>query len=388
MSAHSLEGRHPCRPYLPFDAPRKKLTAAVSRRYSVRLWLMLFSLLCFAARAQTLTLTQYREKLSAIQTALEKSDLVAVQNAATELNGASVKSSGASFNSDSSMLAPLLKAKNATDAKTLGPRIKALLKALPAADSAIAPGTTSNDSAREQLERLRRDEAVSLPPQDGEISGDEIVNFSIFKSIRDAMIRFKNWLVDLGDRFLHWLRNLFPSAKSIPGLGGISTLVLKLVVVAFAVAAIVMTIYILRKNDALKPNAGGASTGAPKTSSKDADPSSRNAAQWEEYAAKLAAAGQHREAIRACYHALLAAQFRSGILHYRKGRTNWEYCYALPAHVSWRERFLDLTRFFEHEWYGRHQSAADDFAVYASATKQLLAQTRDRDKQHSDKKGA
>lgn len=398
MSALTWEGRLSSCPYSPREmpcvAPRTEIAAAAlserSRRAQVNTfsWMLLFCLSGFAVRAQTLALPQYREKLAAIQAALEKSDLAATQIAARELEGATIQSSGASFDSDSSILAPLLKAKNSGDAKTLEPRIKALLNALPVNDAAMPPTATTNAAGIEQLERLRHDEALSLPPKDGEISGDEIVNSSVFKAIRDAAIDFKNWLADLGERFLRWLRTLFPSEKSTAGPGGISNLVLKIAVVAFAAAAIVMTIYILRKNDALKSSSGGALSDVPKTSSKDADPTSRNAAQWEQYAAQLAAAGQHREAIRACYHAQLAALFRSGILNYRKGRTNWEYCYALPAHAAWRERFLDLTRYFEHEWYGRHQSAADDYAVYASATKQLLAETRGNDMRATDTKGA
>jgi hypothetical protein len=108
-----------------------------------------------------------------------------------------------------------------------------------------------------------------------------------------------------------------------------------------------------------------ASGPAPAASSRDADPLSREADDWERYARELAAAGRSREAIRAAYHAVLMTLFRAGLLHHQKGRTNWEYVGRLPPEAPARPGFMRLTRAFDREWYGRDQSSAETFAEYA-----------------------
>src|SRR5207244_5595400 len=100
-------------------------------------------------------------------------------------------------------------------------------------------------------------------------------------------------------------------------------------------------------------------TSDPVASRADEDPLSRAANEWERYAAQLAAAGRIREAIRAWYHAVLVTLYGAGILHFRKGRTNWEYISTITPTIPWRGDFVKLTRRFEHEWYGSANSSPD-----------------------------
>jgi len=100
-------------------------------------------------------------------------------------------------------------------------------------------------------------------------------------------------------------------------------------------------------------------TSEPLGSRRDEDPLSRGATEWERYAAQLAAAGRFREAIRAWYHAVLVTCYSTGVLHFRRSRTNWEYVSALAPSLDWRPEFIDLTRGFEREWYGADRSTPD-----------------------------
>ena len=120
-----------------------------------------------------------------------------------------------------------------------------------------------------------------------------------------------------------------------------------------------------------------ATASGPLSSPRDADPLSKSANEWELYAARLAEARNYREAVRAWYHAVLVTLYRGGALHYRQGRTNWEYYYSLPQRVTWRSQFLDVIQRFEIEWYGKSSSNADDLADYSRRAGALIAELRE-----------
>jgi len=105
---------------------------------------------------------------------------------------------------------------------------------------------------------------------------------------------------------------------------------------------------------------------------RDDDPATRTVSGWEERAAQLAAQGRHREAIRAWYHAVLARCAAAGVLHLRRGRTNWEYAFSLSPALPWRDRFEDLTRRFDLEWYGRKESSGEALAAFAEGAGGIL----------------
>jgi hypothetical protein len=188
-----------------------------------------------------------------------------------------------------------------------------------------------------------------------------ITQTDTWRMIKDFLSDCITYLKDALTRFFKWIESFFPKSSAAGWLA--TGNVVKVMIVIFALAAIALVAYILRKNKA-PPDQFNAATSLPAAS------------EWEEYAAKLTSAGRYREAIRAWYHALLVTHFRAGLLHFRKGRTNWEYCYALPHNITWRERFMDLTGFFEVEWYGKTQSEQADLGTYANAAQQVLTQAR------------
>jgi hypothetical protein len=112
------------------------------------------------------------------------------------------------------------------------------------------------------------------------------------------------------------------------------------------------------------------------SSRADENPLSREAGEWERYAAELAAAGRLREAIRAWYHAVLVTLFRAGRLHHQQGRTNWEYVSQVGPEARWRPAFIELTQAFDREWYGRSQSAAEALRSYSGTARELLRAVR------------
>ena len=75
---------------------------------------------------------------------------------------------------------------------------------------------------------------------------------------------------------------------------------------------------------------------------------------------------------------MLVALYRAGTLQYRKGRTNWEYVSAVPAGTSWRSRFIEMTRHFEREWYGRDTSTAEALLESEQMALALLSSVRER----------
>ena len=80
--------------------------------------------------------------------------------------------------------------------------------------------------------------------------------------------------------------------------------------------------------------------------------------------------------MRAWYHAVLVALYRTGFVHYRRGRTNWEYVSSLSPSLPARQGFSDLTRRFEREWYGREESDPEALAAVEEVASALLEGVR------------
>ena len=72
----------------------------------------------------------------------------------------------------------------------------------------------------------------------------------------------------------------------------------------------------------------------------------------------------------------LVCLFQRGLLHYQKGRTNWEYASRLPPETAWRPTFLDLTRLFDREWYGRPSSDAEAVRECSRSAREILGAVR------------
>jgi hypothetical protein len=327
----------------------------------------LLMVLTFAsgAAAATSSLSEYRRELQAILTALDANKLDDAQRAARRLNGVTINAGGVVFKADASILQPIENASTIADVEPQKRRVKALLVATADANT----GDISRAAPDHQLlDKLRKEEDVVLPPKDGQIEDGGVLNSSIFKTIAGWLGDALQWIFKQLGKLLDWLAKMLPSRTPGGGMGNGVTYVL--VAAAVAVALLVLRAY--WKSRKFKSAPHTESSGAP-APSKDADPLSRDSDEWQEYALHLASIGRYREAIRAWYHAALVLLFRSGNLNYRKGRTNWEYCYSLSQDIPWRRRFLELTGAFEVEWYGRETSTPDVAGSYGDAAREFLS---------------
>jgi len=318
-----------------------------------------------------LSVADYRAALSEIQSDLDSGRLVDAQKKSKHLRAARVASNSSSFATDSSILAPIENSKTIDDARALSPRITTQLNAL---NSSPQSAKNIRDPDPKLLDTLRRDEVFVLPPKDGEIDDSATIGSGYLRAFANALVDGIGWCLKKIKAVVDWFWGLFPKPKS--NVGGESSQWITYVVVAFAA---ILGAYLLRlyfRTRKFRPVATDFAPVSAPASSKDADPLSRDSDQWEEYAVKLSTSGRPREAIRAWYHAVLVMFFRSGALTYRKGRTNWEYFFALSADAPHRREFQELTGSFDAEWYGKSSSDPEVASHYGESAKKLLARPR------------
>jgi hypothetical protein len=321
-----------------------------------------------------ISLAEYRDRLRSIDDAVARQDFDAARSGARDLKALRVRSDGGDFGADATVLGPLAEAKNAAEARLASIRLRALRGDLESTGGSAAPKPP--DAAL--LERLRREEAERQLSPGGRVGGPGLhvpVPRSVLDRIRDLL---REVLEDLGRllrRFLQWLiRLLVGGAGAAAQPQSTRYLVAGLVAAVLGILAVV-TVQALRRRQRTSDSV--AVSDAPAMSEKDGDPLSRTATEWERFAADLMRAGRFREAIRAWYHAVLVSLFRAGALHYRKDRTNWEYAFALPPTLAWRAGFMDATRTFEQEWYGRRDTAAETAELYQRRAQEMLAGARE-----------
>lgn len=179
------------------------------------------------------------------------------------------------------------------------------------------------------------------------------------------------WLWKKLKQFLKWLVDLLPRRRNAFGQ---PTAGLHWIVWAVVGAIVLIILYlafdVLRRSRARGP--AEVETSTPIGSNQDEDPLSRGATEWERYAGELANAQRYREAIRAWYHAVLVTCYAAGILHFRKGRTNWEYIASLAPSLEWRPDAIELTRRFEQEWYGALHSTRDAYDACSDLAQSVL----------------
>ncbi len=318
-------------------------------------------------QSEPIGLAEYRDALKKIQAHAELGDMEELHDAVAALRGVRVRHDGVELQPDPTVLGPLADAKNPAAAKTAAVRLRVLLAEL---EGSSPPSSVDRPDAA-LLERLRAEEAEREISPDGKVEGPGL---HPPRSLMELLAELFEGFVKLIERFLKWLgRLLFSGSGSVAPAGGVQWMVAALVVVVLVVLGAVAVVA-LRRSKGLRTVESRSE--APQQSAKDDDPLSRSALEWERFAADLMGAGRFREAIRAWYHAVLVSLFRVGTLHYRKDRTNWEYAYALPSSVPWRAGFVDATRTFEQEWYGRRNTAVETAEAYQRRAQAILAEVR------------
>jgi len=259
----------------------------------------------------------------------------------------------------------------APDAWTLAPiargephraRLRALIDSL-----SLTPGAAAGPD-HALLDELRRAQEPRGPPAGGRIEALASPAPSLIAQVVEWLEVAWRWIRDGISRIWDWVRRLFP-ARALHGPAAGARITALVLVGVGVILAGVLALALLSLRRTLPAPAAPA---ARRDRSADDDPLSRTAAGWEQRAGELAAQGLAREAIRAWYHALLVRCYGAGVLHYRRGRTNWEYAHALAPSLSWRPRFEDLTRRFDLEWYGRSESTAEALDAFAGGAAEIL----------------
>ncbi len=320
----------------------------------------------------SLPLREYRDRVVGIVDALKAGDLAKAKAEAKAIAGKGVAYEGGVFVADGALLNAVAGAADLAAARALVPRLRALAEGLQAA----APGGPSPRADRELLERLRREQGSDEIGKGGEVGGPRLHDpkLPVPPSVVQRILRFFEWLGEKIRDFLTWLWKLFFGEREKGAGGGASGLTM-LVIFALAAGLGVVAFLAWRRKVAV-PAPAVALSAAPALSESDEDPLSRSSNEWERFAAELLRAGRYREAIRAGYHSVLVTLFRAGTLHYRKDRTNWEYAYALPPSTAWRPAFVDVTRRFEFEWYGRRDTGAETAQEFARQAQSILHAVR------------
>ncbi|HKH48549.1 MAG TPA: DUF4129 domain-containing protein [Thermoanaerobaculia bacterium] len=326
------------------------------------------ALLPEALTAEDLSLAIYRQRLAALETRLRGGDWVGARTGAQDLLDDRIVHGEEMLEPDVSILRPLAQAPDAGTARAAAPRLARLVEALAEAAPAAAPPADAT-----VLEEVRSRQAVAALPAGGRLPKKRT---DLLETIAEILAPFGAWMRDLWDGFLKWLTDLFPDEEQKPAFLGLNLpTVVTIVVGLFAALAAWLAWRAFRNRR--RRGAPAVAESTPMPPAADDDPLSRGSSEWERYAAELAAAGRFREAVRAWYHAVLVTLFRRGALHYRKGRTNWEYVADLAPGYPWRSRYIELTRHFEREWYGRDASTSESLREAEDMARGLLGSLRE-----------
>jgi uncharacterized protein DUF4129 len=337
------------------------------------------------AATATISAADYRRRLIEIQVQLGRGDWEAARRQAQRLAGQRIafgRDPADELEPDLSVLRPLAAARDRAAASKAALPLARLIGALPdgpaAAPAAAASALPAALAARPRadaalLERLRRSQELAEIAADGSLPDPGVGGDGVLDAVRNFLRPPARLLASLWDGLRdwleRWLRRLLEGARGRRPAFGLRGVVFLAVLLALAMLAV--AVQAARRRQRRRTPA--AVTAAPMTGpAQDDDPLSRASGQWESYARDLAAAGRFREAIRAWYHAVLVTLYKRGIVHYRKGRTNWEYIATIPPATSWRPALVEMTRHFEREWYGRDRSSPEALADSQALARRLL----------------
>ena len=311
----------------------------------------LLLVLLLAAGAQAMPVTEYVGRLELIDAMLAENGLAPAKVEARDLLGKEVTWARGKFTADASVLQPILDSPRAE-----GPHRARLMATI--VELRRATGMESARGDRKLLERIAAEQDVPDLQRGGDIPTKLQADAPLLERIAESIAEMVQWLREWLRKLIDWLLDLLPRRRPNESSGSLMTRWVTFAVVALILLLVLVLAYnVLRRSRAAAPAAVETST--PLGSKADEDPLSRGATEWERYAAELARAGRFREAIRAWYHAVLVTSYAAGILHFRKGRTNWEYVASLAPSLPWRSEMIELTRRFEREWYGAEQSTQE-----------------------------
>ncbi len=326
------------------------------------LLIVLFAL-ALNAHAEAIRIEQYIAELQHIDGLLATNDRELAKTEAMTLSAYDVDSPQGRFHADESLLGAIADSRETV--ASLRSRIALTLDEL-----RRATGIGASDADRKLLEQVAKSQEVEELKSGGEIEGPPSVEIPFIERILKSVQKVIEWIVEKLGKLLEWLLDLLPGRNNMNTVtGGMRWIVLGIALVILFVI-VLLAFKVLRKSKAEVRSV--AESDAPIGSERDADPLSRGANEWERYALKLGSEGRYREAIRAWFHAVLVTCYAEGILHFRKGRTNWEYISALAPTHAWRPELITLTRRFEEEWYGHDDSALEAYEDCGARAQRIL----------------
>src|SRR5579864_2002264 len=269
-------------------------------------------LLAFGAQ-ETLSSSEYGDRLAAIRSAIDANDLGLARRLATQLQSLRVRHDGMEFIPDPTVLRPIASAPDLAAARDAAKALSRLREAL---EAVLAGRLAAPDEPL--LERLRSEEAERALTPEGKIGGPLLQPPSIPRSFRewlwDLSMRLWEFLKKLFSNVLQWLLGLLFGGMGSRSMGdGMTYLVIGLIILILGTVGIIAYVTLQRRRTTPVATA----TSELPTTARDEDPLSRTSNEWERFAAELMGSGRFREAIRAWYHAVLVTLFRSGMLHYR-----------------------------------------------------------------------
>lgn len=207
------------------------------------------------------------------------------------------------------------------------------------------------------------DDAPPVDPDDARRAADDILGDAAYAEPTQSLLdRAVDWLFDrLGDAF-----------ESLPG-GGPGTDIAWVFVVALLVLAGYFLVRALRAPRIAKPDDDDGLRYGTETS--------HDATVWMSEASRLAAAGDHRGALRCRHQALVAVLVTEAVVAEVAGRTAGEYAAAaivsLPAEA---EALRAVTADFDGVWYGgrsvdraAYEAFADRCAAVEVAARRVAA---------------
>lgn len=321
-----------------------------------------------SASAAEMTFGQYSRALRDLLATASSGDAPAAGAEAQRLLGYRIACSDGSVSPDTTVLKRLAEARDEASLREILPRLESLVAATQS-DADVSEIRLSTDARL--LKRIRAEQASDDPRRGGGV-GPRAPEMTLPQWLSETISDLWEGLHGVLTDIWNWLRRFFDVGRSTSDAlsgGRLRTLI---VVIVIAVAAVLAyALYTALRRGAVEvPHE--TSSAALATSGRDADPLSRSPTEWERYAEQLHAAGRSREAIRAWFHAILVTLFKAGQLHYRKGRTNWEYAYSLSPEVAWRREYVELTREFERHWYGADTAPSESSRSYGLRSQTVL----------------
>lgn len=210
-----------------------------------------------------------------------------------------------------------------------------------------------------------REQAMEAPPARSADPGAALTRILSTREFQRA--QRTRWLDQLRERITRWLLDLLTKVFG-PAIGS-RTVAIVFAWIAGAIALIALSMWLA---SLLTRRSRATALELPPVASRAA------ARDWALRALAAARRGDLREAVRCGYNAALCRLEDQGVWTVDDARTPREYARLLPPADPRQSTFGDLTRRFEHVWYGG-RAATDDDARHVAAHLERLGCVRPGD---------